>query len=487
MTTPVTVKFADYAPDASRYNPAVTDYLRNLVPQGDGYGPFPGWSAFGTALPARCRGGITVRKSDGSAAIYAGTATNLYRFNAATSAWVSVTRVAGGAYAVPDTADWCFTLFGNKLIATNGFDDNQFIDIDGGTNFAALTNSPKAFYCCTSGDFLWLGRLTSYPKSVAWSGNNDSTYWTYGYKGSDQQELADGGLVRGIMPVGNDVIILQDDGRRVAERIGGNLVYKIAPITEGIGCYAPYSAISVRSTIFWYGPGGFFEGVNATPIGFEKVDRMVRKEADTQLLREMRGFYDPDRNMVGWIIRKTGGTSFILGYNWALKKWTRIEIDMDFIFPAISPGYTIGDLATLGYTMNNIPYPFDAAFWSGTGIRTLSGFTSAGAFGWFQSTPPAARVETVDLEFVEGEAAFTNRFKLVGDPQNAYLTGAIGVRKNHGDATLVYTPTLTAVPSTGFMWGRKRGAVHRFRVDIAQHDWGNVSGVRAWMRKGGLR
>lgn len=486
MTVPVTIKLADYAPDASEYNPAVTDYLRNVIPVGDGYGPFPGWAAFGTALAARCRGAITVRKLDGSTAMFAGTATNLYRFSSASNSWVSVTRLSGGSYAVPDATDWCFTLFGNKLIATNGYDDNQYIDIDSGNNFAALSNSPKAFYCCTAGDFLILGRLTANQKGFAWSGINDTTYWTYGYKGSDEQTLADGGLIRGLVAIGNDIVLLQDDGSQVAERVGGNFVFKVSRVTQNIGCYAPSSIVAVRDTFFWWGPGGFYEGINANPIGFEKVDATVRELADAEKLREMRGSYDPDRNLVWWIIKKTDGSAFLIGYNWALKKWAYVEIDIDFMFPAISPGYTIGDLATLGYTMNELPYPFDSAFWTGNGIRTLAGFTTAGAFGWFQATPPAARVETIDMSFAEGETAFVNRFRAITDAPYTAISGAVSVRRYPGKAS-VWKASVAATEQTGHIWTRARGNTHRFRLDIAPSDWGNISSLQAWVRKAGKR
>jgi hypothetical protein len=481
---PVPVKFAPYAPDASAYNPNVSDYVSNVIPQADGYGSFPSWSSFGTGLGARCRGGITVRKGDGSTAIYAGTATGLYRFSSATNSWSSVTRSSGGNYAVPDTVDWSFALFGNKLVATNGFDDNQYIDIDAGSNFAALAGSPKAFTCATVGDFLVLGRLTASPKSYAWSGVNDLTKWTPGYNGSDQQEAPSGGLVRNIIPLNRDFVVALDDIMLHAQRVGGNAVFRVTPVAANIGCYAPCSVVPVRDTFFWFGPGGFYEGLAANPIGFEKVDRTVRKLADQEKLREIRGSYDPDRNIIWWIIPKVGGTSFMLGYNWALKEWTRVDIDIDLVFPAISPGYTIGDLATLGYTMDGLPYPFDSSFWTGNGIRLLAGFDVSGNFGWFQATPPAARLETTDLTFSEEGASFSNRFRLLGDVSAGALTAAVAVRRHLG-AEQVWSSSVLALTTTGVFWKKARGHTHRFRIDVAASNWTKITGLTAWMRKAG--
>ncbi len=49
------------------------------------------------------------------------------------------------------------------------------------------------------------------------------------------------------------------------------------------------------------------------------------------------------------------------GYDFLIDKWTRAEFNIDYTFPAISPGYTIDGMATLGYTtIDSLPYPPDS-------------------------------------------------------------------------------------------------------------------------------
>src|SRR5260221_10969754 len=70
--------FGDYRPDFSAYQGASSQMIQNVVPRGDGYGPFADLTAFTSALPAACRGFFYARKTDGSIAVFAGTSTKLY-------------------------------------------------------------------------------------------------------------------------------------------------------------------------------------------------------------------------------------------------------------------------------------------------------------------------------------------------------------------------------------------------------------------------
>jgi hypothetical protein len=54
---------ADYRPDVSDYEGQATRNILNVIPRGDGYGPFPGFSAYTSALPATCRGAFYALKT----------------------------------------------------------------------------------------------------------------------------------------------------------------------------------------------------------------------------------------------------------------------------------------------------------------------------------------------------------------------------------------------------------------------------------------
>ena len=87
--------FSEYRPDVSDYEGNSSQDITNVVPRGDGYGPFPSFSAFTSALPATCFGSFAARKNDGSIAIFAGTSNKLYMLNNTSGTWTDVSRSGG--------------------------------------------------------------------------------------------------------------------------------------------------------------------------------------------------------------------------------------------------------------------------------------------------------------------------------------------------------------------------------------------------------
>jgi hypothetical protein len=86
--------WGDYKPDVSDYEGTATKNVLNVMPRGDGYGPFPSFAIATQALPSACRGSFYALKSDGSVQEFAGTSTGLYRLNNTDLSWVPVSRVA---------------------------------------------------------------------------------------------------------------------------------------------------------------------------------------------------------------------------------------------------------------------------------------------------------------------------------------------------------------------------------------------------------
>lgn len=84
----------DYRPDVSDFLGTASRNVLNVIPRGDGYGPFPSFSAFTSALPAVCRGAFYALKSDGSVVTFAGTADRLYQLNNTDFTWKNVSLPA---------------------------------------------------------------------------------------------------------------------------------------------------------------------------------------------------------------------------------------------------------------------------------------------------------------------------------------------------------------------------------------------------------
>src|SRR5882724_187908 len=85
------VPFGDYRPDVSDYEGQATRNIGNVIPRGDGYGPFPGLSTYTSALPSACRGAFYALKFDGSVVTFAGTSTvsgsKLYKLDNTNYTW----------------------------------------------------------------------------------------------------------------------------------------------------------------------------------------------------------------------------------------------------------------------------------------------------------------------------------------------------------------------------------------------------------------
>src|SRR5689334_23635213 len=123
------LSYADYRPDVSDYEGQATRNILNVIPRGDGYGPFPSFSAYTAALPSPCRGAFYALKSDGTVVTFAGTATRLYRLNNTDFTWTDVSR-GGAAYPVLSaSSQWQFAQTGNLVFATQANTVLQVFDL----------------------------------------------------------------------------------------------------------------------------------------------------------------------------------------------------------------------------------------------------------------------------------------------------------------------------------------------------------------------
>ena len=161
------VSFAEWRPDVSDFSGAgqYTKNVLNVVPRGDGYGPFKSLSAFSTSLAGPCRGYFYARKSDGTVKIFAGTENKLYTLNStstSTSAlgFLDVSQGSSSYSALSADANWQFTQFNKYVFATQQNAPLQFYSLTSSTDFRDAAGSPpQAAYITVVNRFLVLSGI----------------------------------------------------------------------------------------------------------------------------------------------------------------------------------------------------------------------------------------------------------------------------------------------------------------------------------------
>lgn len=351
-----TLAFGDYRPDVSDVNQEYTKSVLNVLPQSDGYGPFPGPTVFTMALPSQCRGAFMAREGDGSIVIFAGTATRLYMLDNTSLGWLDVSK-GGNPYAeLSGDANWTFAQFNSVVIACQANAAPQAYTLGGSTAFANLGgNPPQAAYVAVVNRFLVLSGLLSTPRRVQWSGLNAITTWSAGTTYSDYQDMPDGGNVKGVVG-GEQGIILQDSAvRRMTFAPGAEIIFQIDRIAKDVGTALPYSVIDANGLICFYSTKGFMllsgDG-GMKPIGKERVDRTFLAEMDAAFPHMAIGSSKPGSSVLLWSYRTTDyngeGFNRILAYDMALDRWSPIALEGETLISLGKPGITLEGLGTIG-------------------------------------------------------------------------------------------------------------------------------------------
>ena len=319
---------------------------------------------------------------------------------------------------------------------------------------------------------------------VQWSAVNDSEEYTAGTGGSDTQPFADGGFVRGIVPMDTGAIIFQEDKIRTMQRTNNQTVFGFSVLHNNIGCFAPNSITAARNTFYWYAQGGFYEGMEAKPIGEEYVNRWIEEKATPEDRMNMRGAMDPVNKIVWWSIKGADETYFLLGYNWVLQEWCHAEVDVAYILNAIPSGYTMDTWDDLGATFDDLPFTFDSPVWGGSGVLLLAGFDVDGDYGFFSGTNLEATLETNDYEGNLGNYMYIGSSRMITDATIDNVTGQIGYRDFPGDP-ITWATEKSADTNTGRIWHNQRAQTARLRNKIAASSWNTTKGAIVFARDGG--
>lgn len=482
----VPILFGEWAPDVCQLDSQFTAIAENVHPGPNSYMPVPSIGQLSTAaLPARCVGLTFARTAAGAWAIFAGTATNLYKY--ASGSWTDVTRTVGGNYTVPAGQAWSFAQFGTDLIAVNVNDDPQFIDVDSGTSFEALAGSPpKAKHVAVVGPHVVLSGLASNSRLLQWSGFEDSTAWTLGVALSDEQEFPEGGPIIGVAG-GESGYVIQDRTIRMMQHLPGDIttIFSFSLIEDKKGCISDQAFVTVNQTVYFLGEDGFFsigsQGLN--PIGANRINDWFRDNCDVSRRSYVRAFAVADKPRVAWFFHNSGTAADydrILFYDWSLNRWSYAVVSAQYYATLAAVGMTLEDLDSLG-TLDSLEISLDSAIYAG-GRPFIGAINTDGQLAAMNGAPLAATFDTVERHLSPGARSFVSEIYPLIDADG--LTTTPGTRERLQNT--VEWGSAASLEITGSCSMLSSGRLHRFRVAIpADTVWTHAQGLIANVQSDG--
>lgn len=471
------ISLGPFEPDRGLFAPDVITNVINCLPVTDGWGPMPDLSVISTALGTACLGAVYVRTTTGSYRVIAGTATALYEFDTSTLGWTDISRLAGGAYAVPAGDNWSFQPFGLYLVAVNLADDPQYLDIGSGANFAAIPGSPpKAKYAWVSGEFLVLGHLASFPNKLQTSGIGDLSFWTIGQRGCDIQDFAEGEeIVGGIGAERGAVVFHRTIIRQMVIQTGGDFSFSTSILNPSRGVVAPLSIASIGPGRFvYYSSDGFMMGAEGTPIGRNRVDKWFEGQIASQFT--VQAMVDPYEQIVWFKGTRADTTGFLLGYDWGENRWCYSDALIEFMAALVTPGVTINGMDAYYSTFDDASEPFDSRLFTG-GAATMAVFDTSHRLCYLTGGNRAATLQTADVALSGfNKRSFLQKARVIGDLGTSYTLKAITADYHGGTRTT--GSAITPYSATAICHFRSSALTHALLLEIpANTSWEHVAAI----------
>lgn len=489
---PIQVPVNEFTPDQPALYGGAGE-AKNVLPGINSYRPLQSFQPFSlTPLSARAQGAFYCRDESTAhlAVQVAGDATKLYLLTG--TAWVDASRLVGGAYATVANDFWDFDQFGSLIIAVNGTDVPQKLDISAspGSNFAALTGTPPTGpkYIAIMGDFVVMANMPGDSRLVQWSAINDGEdYVASATTQSDAQEIPDGGSIAGLFGYEYGGLIFQERAIRRMDYEGSPVIFRFKRIADGIGATIPGSIAGFGDrSFFWHRSGAFMvaAATQIVPIGAAKVDDWFWNDpvngVDQSYLANISSAVDPV-NKVWGVLYSAIGSSGVLNrlilFHWDTGKWSRAEPGtMEMIYSGTAhTGLTLEDLDIYG-TIEAVPFPFDSPVWTGVPAPLFAAFDTSHNLGYFNGANLEATVDTLEAQIFPGKRALITRARPIVQGGSGLTTLAIGKRNQTQDA--VAWDAAAAMNSIGYVPLRNNGRLQRARiVEPAGSTWTHLQGV----------
>ena len=444
----------------------------NVIPDADGYRPWPELLTLTSALTARAQGAFAAKDKSNLNYNYAGDQTALYRL--VDAVWTNATQVVGTVTASysTNTLDWWeFAQWGETVITTNGKDTPQEITL-GAANFIDLAGSPPvAKHIAIVKDFVWLGNLVDFPQRVRWSAINDSHSWTVNASTqADFQDLVgNGGHVQKIVG-GESAIIFQERATWRGAWVGPPAIFDFGngPIEKDIGTLAPQSVAAYGNLIFYLSEQGFrlFDGQSSTAIGALKIDRFFFSDLDSQYVNRIQTVVDPANKVFICAYPGSGNTNGtpnkLLFYNYQVGRWATANEEVELLYRHIATGYSLDGLDSISTSIDTLSDSFDSSQWAGGAIN-MAAFNTSHKTALFTGDAKDATVDTVEVEPKEGRRSKILRVRPLVEGATANMTCLTRNKLSDDPAEGVSV----AQSDTGDCPIRSNARYHRYRIETS--------------------
>lgn len=462
------IAFGPYAPDLANHGHEGLTVAKNVYPIGNGYAPVGDFASVTSALTG-WNGGSAFIKTNGSSIILSGTASGLYDY---TSLWTS-------QYAVAAVNRWRFSQHGTLVVCVHGGAPVAY-SLSTGAGSALGGSPPNASFCATVGNFTFLAGNPLDVSTVTWSGFGNPESWTIGTNQCNSQTLPDGGKITGLAG-GEFGLLFQNSAVYRYTYIGGETVWQRDKIGVEIGCINAATIAQAGRLTFFLSERGFMQcdGNAITPIGTERIDRTVFAAYARSSVTNVYAAADPRRQIVAWAF--PGSPGMIYAYNWALDRWSTIEITNAGMISALSP---FTPLDAIGGLVDATTELVDSATYAG-GVPTLYVVNTSGVIGTLSGSNLAATITTPFNELIPGQRVRPYQLRPVTDATSG-VTVTVDARMRLGDSA--NTTVASTMQTNGDMPLRCNGRYLTFQTVIAAATtWTHLQGLEVEFGSGGKR
>lgn len=460
--------FGALAPDQPDLMNGNLEDAVNCIPFEASYGPFPGPAVYSATVSGTVVGAQSTKSIGGTAYTFMGTAGALWKESA--GAVNNVSRTA--SYAAAEK--WEFATFGNTFLGVDGEAALQVWTLDTSTRFldaSASSSAPVAYHIATVRDFVWLGRQPTFQNRVQWCSINNPLRWPVGNATAvstqaDYQDLPGSSTVRKITG-GDFATIVTEESIWRGSYVGSPLIFRFDELCPGVGTTVSGLVARFQGTTFLNSGRGFiaFDGQEAIPIGQGSIDEFFKDDFESGSALACSSVIDPVNKLYIAYYPSVSGSGRLIMYNFAVQKWARAEINLDFIFSALSGGYTLEGLDAVMPNIDLATISLDSDAWKG-GLKSLAGFDAMHRLIKFDSSALTARFITGEAQLVEDSRAFIRAIRpLVEGSIATAITASIGGRDRLID-TVTYSNTVS-LNSIGICPFRANNRYQRLKMEVA--------------------